>query len=118
LYLLLAGAQKFQRTELHGVILKLRFVNDALMQRQQDIPIIDRSSPGALHPVARRACLRANAHAQGLILLLRPPQHRGGSPDPRLPLVEQRNSKFQLWTRLPIAVVPFPLSSGADFRHQ
>ena len=59
LYLLLAGAQKLKRTELHGVVLKLRFVDDALVQRQQNIAIVQGAIPcPSTRSRSRAACER------------------------------------------------------------
>jgi hypothetical protein len=82
----------------------LGLTHDALPQRQEDVAIVQRAVLGILHPLTQCAGGRANAHAQGVVFLLCPAEFRQGTPQTRLPLIEQGNGELDERTNFPSAV--------------
>ena len=86
--LLLSRAQQLNRSELHRVVLQLGFVDDALMQRQQNVAVVQRAIPESFHSISNSASRRANPNRQSIVFLLGAPELRRGTPDPGLALIE------------------------------
>src|SRR5262245_13326144 len=111
--LALTVAQQLEDADLHRVVLKLSLGHDPLLQRQDDVTVVERPIPRPDPLVLQGPSHRADTHGQTVVLLLSAPQLGRGPPDLRLPLVEQWNGKREHRPDLP-GLVPFPLSSGAE----
>src|SRR6202023_93729 len=68
---LLLRSQQIEQTYLHGVVLKLRFLDDAVTQRQHLSSGIVDNLTRVQHPIPRRANVRANLHGKTEITLLK-----------------------------------------------
>src|ERR1051325_6935016 len=116
--LVVARPDQFKNAKLHGVVLKLSFGNDTLVQGQKNIAIVER-------PINRRLRLtfdcprrRSYAYAQTVIFLLRTTQLRRRTADPPLALIEERNREFQDRSDAPRAFGPLARRSNSHFRRQ
>ena len=80
-----AITEQLEDSDLHRVVLKLRFADDPLVQRQHDVAEVERALAGAAHALQHGPRRGADPHRERVVLVLRAPQLGGAARDSRLP---------------------------------